>query len=403
MASNKMNNIILVDNDSVAAKSSDFIISRNDLKYCPRIYKKYSLEPEYQESVTVLFVFQKDKLIRYLIKELDILLRKGGLFNIILVDNRSHSQYLRSTSQVKYEFSIATNGRYTLESSQSMNGVLSLMYRKQALVLQQGDTINSWSFGIVSNGKKNEWVLALIDSIKRQNIPEYEIIICGPSPYGTGLSSRDQHVTISNNITVTDDIRAPISHKKNRIIELSKYNNLCVLHDRYLLPDNWFKQFREFGNYFDALCLRTISEDGKRFTVDWMKYYYPLTSRFKINGALAYDEWHEEAIIPGGVILVKKNLVESFMLDERLHWDELEDMQFSKIAYLNGLLIRLESNNYFISRQVRHITQTSSWYHLNIRKKFSWFLGVVGNYLRYKKIIKIYYKQSGDAYDEKKY
>jgi hypothetical protein len=387
------NKHIILTNRSLPSNDENIVVVKNNLRHYQRIYKKYNLAVEGQAVITAEFVLQKDSLIRYYIKELDILLKKNGIFRIILVDSQSHSKYFRSRGQVKYEFSIATNGRYCLVSSVCENGILTLSYVKKTLVLPENDSINKWSFGIVSNGEKNDWVLELISSIEDQKIPEYEIIICGPSPFVENSFVKNNNIKIIRDVVLQDDIRAPIAHKKNAIIKEAQYNNLCIMHDRYLLQLNWFENFERYGNYFDALCLKTLTSEGKRFGVDWMKFCYPLTDRFKINRALAYNEWHEEAIIPGGVILVKKNLIEPFMLDERLHWDEIEDMQFSKIAYLNGLLINIDPDNYFVARQVRHIPQSYSWYRLKIHNKYSWLRGLLINFILFSRVAKKYYKK----------
>lgn len=393
--------IVLTKEDRRYYTDDIVVLNANKLNHQKRLYKEFNLRPEKQDKVTVEFILQNSKYIRYAIKELDIFLKIDGIFEVIIVNSKSHSRYFRSREQVKYEFSIATNGRYSLISSESKNGILILKYTKESPTLLKNDSVNKWSFGIVSNGEKNKWVLELIKSIEKQNIPDYEILICGPSPYNNKIPHHNNFVHILEDV-ITEDIRAPICHKKNAIIKAARYNNLCIMHDRYLLPTNWFENFKKYGNYFDVLCLKNLTDKGERFGVDWMKFYYPLTDRFKINRTLAYNEWHEEAIIPGGIILIKKNLIESFMLDERLHWDELEDMQLSKIAYLNGLLINVDSNNYFISRQVRHIPQQDSWYHLRVKSKYSWLRSLLANFLRFRRITKMYYKQEiRDIEDEK--
>jgi hypothetical protein len=170
------------------------------------------------------------------------------------------------------------------------------------------------------------------------------------------------------------------------------YNNLCILHDRYTLPEKWFRNFKAYGNYFDCLNLKTEDEKGNRFGVDWMKFRYPLSSRYSINRAMAYSEWDEEVIIPGGSIVIKKHQVEKFMLDERLHWVELEDMQFSKIAYLHGLMINIDSNNNFISRAVNHNTKKFNWYRIVIVNTYLWIRGLLGNLIHYSRMINKYYK-----------
>ena len=77
-----------------------------------------------------------------------------------------------------------------------------------------------------------------------------------------------------------------------------------------------------------------------------------------------YDEWDDEVIVPGAVFIAKKNLIEGFMFDERLYWDEMEDIYFSKIAHLRGLLIDIDCGNHFITKEVRQFSQSSGWVNL---------------------------------------
>ena len=373
--------IILSDRQLSYSPDNDFFcISVGDIVWDKPLYKQYGLAVEQQSSVTVEFVLQKHKLLRRIIKELDLLLAVGRQIRFVLFNNTSHAKSCRSNAQIKYEISIATNGRYKLEQTTLNGDVVEFIYIKSAPVLLVTDSINNWTFGIVSNGKNNDWVIGLIDSIRNQNIPNYEIIICGPSPFINKTTT--SNVRILKDVILDDDIRAPISHKKNLIIKNSKYNNLCVMHDRFQLPKNWFQKFKDYGNYFDILCLKYLNEKNKRILVDWMKFCYPLTSLYRRNSAMPYDEWDENIIIPGGAFIVKKNLISGFMLDQRLYWNEMEDIQFSKMAYLNGLLISVDKNNSFISKEVRQCATPSSLFHLKI----------YGNYLWLKDILKIMVK-----------
>ena len=109
----------------------------SDVNHLQQIYQKYDVVPETLENVAVEFLLQREMLARFIIKELDILLMVGGVFEITIVNSRSHSNYFRSRDQVKYEFSIATNGRYKLLSSIELegSGVLKLCY--QSLLIEK--------------------------------------------------------------------------------------------------------------------------------------------------------------------------------------------------------------------------------------------------------------------------
>jgi hypothetical protein len=383
--------IILTDNSYIpSSASSNIYIDYKDIDNSfYNTAKSFNLNIEDQSKVKILFLLQTTPNPRLLIKFLDSLLAIEGEYEIILVESQAHSGFFRSIQQIKYEFSVATNGRYYLTKSESKDGTLKLKYIKKSPTLLINDSIDKWSFGIVSGGQNNSWVIDLINSIIEQKIPDYEILLCGPSPYPYKEDEPRQLRILSDHL-INNDIRAPIAFKKNKIIKEALNNNICILHDRYILPQEWFLNFKKFGNYFDVLCLKNLSIEGNRFSVDWMKFYFPLNSRFKINRALNYDQWHFEAIIPGGAMVLKKNLVEDYLFDERLFWDELEDMQISKMAYLNGVLISIDKNNFFISREVRHKTHKGGVRFLKIIQIYNWIKALIKDFLKYRKKVNSY-------------
>jgi hypothetical protein len=244
-------------------------LDTKDINHLIRVHNKYNLQPESFDEVYVNFLADREYLIRFIIKELDILLKIGGRFIIKSTYSAAHANYIRSKSQIKNEFSLSTNGRYSLISQNIKNDILKLEYIKKEPTLGYSDSINKWSFGIITNGKKNEQVCRLVDSIIKQNIPNYEIIICGPFQNN---SYKNIPITILDDVVLKDDIRAPITIKKNNIAKVAKYENLMIMHDRYLLPDDWFIKMKQYGNFFDLITMLNIGPNGGRVTNDWNKY-----------------------------------------------------------------------------------------------------------------------------------
>jgi hypothetical protein len=363
----------------------DFQFSEYDLDHRFRIYNKYSIIPESLESVRVDFLIQKEKLVRYVIKELDILLKVNGIFEINLIDSKNHSSYFLSRDQVQYEFSISTDGRYVLTDIEKNGIYLKLIYTKKIPILSDYDSINKWSFGIITNGKKLDSVNHLINTIIDQKIPEFEIIICGPYPTNQNVDYRP--IRILSDVELKEDIRFPISAKKNKIISDAKFENLCILHDRFSLPSCWFDQMKLYGNYFDYLCLPTLDQFHNRFAVDWMTFGFPLTRRLYRNNSLKYSEWSTDLIIQGGAIVGKSKKMRRYKIDERLHWGELEDLHFSKVAYLDGAFISIDHENYFYSESVNHISLKNQNLKARVKNHFGWIYSIFISYCKFKKAI----------------
>lgn len=303
-----------------------------------RFHVKHDIPSESVHEVEVLFLADNHLLIRYIFKELDILLSVGGMFKLQVTEALGHGNGVRSLSQIKHEFSVSTHGRYRLKS-ESGSGTVCLIYEKVESVLIPGDSIDCWSFGIITDGKNAGKVNGLISSIEALSIPEYEIIVCG------------QHHAADQSIKVFDidlddrELRAPITRKKNRIAEKAKYENLVILHDRYLFADDWFTKMSKYGNSFELLAIPNIGPNGGRVN-DW-PVFNGLPSQPRTGGSymLPYSSYSDSLYMQGGLMIVKRSIFNNIKFDENLYWGELEDVVFSKIAYLKGYLLYIDKNN----------------------------------------------------------
>lgn len=330
---------IIWSNSKQKSEKDTLYLSIDDINHLERIWTKYKIIPQSIDEVQINFIVDRHKLIRFIIKELDILLVVGGKFLITSTHNSFHGNFIRSLDQIKYEFSVSTNGRYNMLQQKINKRQNNLVYTKQKNTLLLTDSIDKWSFGIITNGKKNKQVEDLIDSIVSQNIPNYEIIICGD------FKSDNQHIVLIDDVKIENEIRGPITIKKNKIVQQAKYENLMLLHDRYLLPNDWFQRMKNYGNYFDLLAIPNIGPNGGRVN-DWGEYNgKPSQIYRKTSAILPYSTWSDGWYSQGGLLVIKKNLYNLIKLDNRLFWGELEDVQFSQLANLNGLFYYIDVQN----------------------------------------------------------
>jgi hypothetical protein len=317
-------------------------LSLKDINHLKRIYKEYNIHPESIDEVRIEYLADKNPLIRYIIKELDIMLCVGGRFILNSTSTTVHGNYIRSISQIGYEFAVSTNGRYFMDNKTIDDIKFSSQYIKKHKTLHKDDSIDNWSFGIITNGKKNEQVRNLISSIIAQNILNYEIIICGSFEY----CDKEKFPIISiEDVILNDDIRAPITIKKNKIAHAAKFQNLVILHDRYLLPNDWYHNMKIYGNYFDLLTMPNIGQNSGRVN-DWGQHLGKPSQIYReVNHLLPYKKWSEGWYTQGGLLIIKKNFYFQNRLDNRLFWGELEDVQFSQIGNLLGWFYYLDVNN----------------------------------------------------------
>ncbi len=215
-----------------------------------------------------------------------------------------------------------------------------------------------FTFGIIT---QNNVTLTnfVIDSIEKQNIPEYEIIVVGSSD-----------IRRNNTISVSfDDTVYPgwITKKKNIITKLASYENIVYMHDYIILDNNWYRGFLHNGNNFDIIVNKISNSDGTRYR-DWvLNVDFVRGTKFKVldyiqmpilscpytwiaDGSditnilrvandtytlfLNYNDngekWQKYIYISGSYFVCKKHIMEEYPLNELLLHNQGEDVEWSQ-------------------------------------------------------------------------
>ena len=237
-----------------------------------------------------------------------------------------------------------------------------------------------FSFGIITSATgaegSLEWrdkMLCIFDSIRRQKILNYEIIVVG-GPYPTDGRNHHKlhqcpdvvHVPFDEEQVVrtlkNDDniFRKPyelkdksgithkknvkfdnsalnvhgivagwITKKKNLITQHAKYENIVYMHDYHIFQPDWYKGFLQFGSDWDV-CMNKIEDFwGHRFR-DWVSWDHPSLGKRKL---VDYDNNSEDFIkhcyISGSYWVAKKKFMEENPLDEQYLWGQGEDLEWS--------------------------------------------------------------------------
>lgn len=185
----------------------------------------------------------------------------------------------------------------------------------------------SWSFIICTDGgpkSKNHEEICL--SIEAQNIPEYEIIFatedkkyCETSPVKNKKNVKILHVPCS--------LASQITKKKNVAAGLSKYENLCFLHDYIILGPEWYKSFETFGYTQWNVCVTPLvyKNTGNR-TWDWCVASHPTLRHTNVPYEMPASKWH---YAPGNYFCAKRKFFLENPLDETLVWGQEEDIKWS--------------------------------------------------------------------------
>lgn len=217
---------------------------------------------------------------------------------------------------------------------------------------EEQSTINEWTFAIITDGRFTGRVEKQIKSIEELGVPEYEILICGDY---SGYSNTHTNVIpfLEEN---RRDIRPWITRKKNLLVKNSKYENICILHDRITFDKIWFVNLKKnLSNSFQIVVFPVLDVLDNTYRIfDWEKFenHFLDVFRFRLL-PMKYNSWDVNAMIYGGAFAIKKSIYEDIMLDERLHWSEAEDVLQSELKSLNGYFLELAKDSILYSTRHR--------------------------------------------------
>lgn len=291
---------------------------------------KFKLESFDQIELFNCFTKKNGKFLPLVFKECFALLRKGGVFNIIY-----KSSLIGLTPQrIEEIFWWLFQGKYLILNDERKNNSYLLSIKKIESTIQKEEGIDFWTFGMVTNGVRKDFIYKSIESIRKLKIPHYEIIICG---HYEGEKGNDIKY-----IPFTDrDDKGWITKKKNIIAENATYQNLVIFHDRIIFNKDWYISMKKYGNYFEVLTCRQTLENGQRVG-DWLTTnvgYKDKGFMYKIE-ELDYRDWNMATYIAGQLIIMKRDIWKKIPWNETIYWGEGEDIEYSERLTEAGFIPR---------------------------------------------------------------
>lgn len=296
-----------------------------------------------------------------LLKEWFYLVKKNGYLVIDyqpnkLCDSKKLEEIMiwlwKGTFKIKYHWFISKDNKKNLskdkinlniklnKKNESFRNGLRFICQKTKSLKIPNDGIIKWTFGIITNGKRGDWVQQIIKSVRQQKIPHFEIIICGTY---TGKVGKD---IIYIPFNKRDD-KGWITKKKNLIVQKARYENICMLHDRMVLDKNWYKGIKKWGNCFENLgCVQTYN--GSRVN-DWIASHFFVENRerdkFSFESYVNYPDWYESVWFLGQLNIFKKYIVvkNNLWWNENLYYGQREDYDFSKRLNKSGFIHRFNN------------------------------------------------------------
>ena len=171
------------------------------------------------------------------------------------------------------------------------------------------------SFVVISNGKKIDKTNLVLKSIVYQNIPRYEIILCGDYDINKVPKLAQANLVYAKNKPAAD--AGLLGEMRNMGCKRAKYKHVVILDDDMTLSTSWYKNLLKYGEDFDILTSKVILPDGTRFW-DHATYCPPDASFPPCYGhvILEANETDEHVYMSGGQAWIMKSYV-----SKRIKWD----------------------------------------------------------------------------------
>ncbi len=216
-------------------------------------------------------------------------------------------------------------------------------HKQQQLAAEQDQGLGEWSFCIPVGPEEPTFLNACVERILQLNLPQCEILLCG-TPHPDFLFF-DQVRIVGQHITAPP---VHITRKKNTLARAARFPNLCIIHDRVLLPLNFYDAVCRFGDNY-PLCgfqsfyfadqynliprkysdFNTIEQDLSReldisavtradtalISKLFYCYQHPARSQF------GHD------YLTGSLYLCKKSVWDHCPQNEQLYWNDYEDIE----------------------------------------------------------------------------
>jgi hypothetical protein len=215
---------------------------------------------------------------------------------------------------------------------------------RPALISGERDD-QGWTFGILTAGQSAN-AQQMIRTILDLPGPEREIIICGPAQENLPDDPRIRTIDLEQ-----PEARGWITRKKNLIVDAARYSNLCLMHDRFVFPEDFFGVMGNYGNDFAFVTFPEpyYPHQNRSCSIRYPDYQV-LLQKEQLQEAIdtrifqqdnvyhpRYDDFYETAFCCGGVYVAKKNLWNLVRQDESLYHAECEDILFGLRCQQKGI------------------------------------------------------------------
>lgn len=231
----------------------------------------------------------------------------------------------------KILFSLFADGLELLEETKWLDESIIMTVKVNRKVVAPAK--EGWTFGIIYDGSKLNNLTEFIKSVEgMRGLREYEIVICGPR-VDAMETDRVKFVEFTDKFSTY----GWITEKKNVIVKEAQFENLCILHNRYVLDPGFLEGFEQFGYDFDAISCRQIEKNGRRFP-DWVA----TSGWWTLNAVsiLEINDYNHNIYINGGFIVAKRTTLLKNPWNPLIFWNQAEDVELSRRLSEAGIVAR---------------------------------------------------------------
>jgi len=308
------------------------IINKSEAGRINNLYRLSEYQPETFDFVELknCLTSSNNRFLPIILKECATLVKTRGKLTVFYNPKQDKINPKSLEETIAWLF----NTKFKILSHEQAGGLWTLSLERTSSDLIKGDDVDKWTFGMVTNGVRMDFIDKSIESIRNLKIPHYEIIICGTYPKKIEKDMRYIHFT-------ERDDKGWITKKKNLIAQAASYENLCIFHDRIVFNKDWYKGMKKFGNSFDVIsCVQKLST-GVRVG-DWLTTNVDITDvgyMYRIE-ELDYRDWDKNAYVSGQLTIIKKTVWKKVPWNEKIYWQQAEDIEYSSRLTAEGFLPR---------------------------------------------------------------
>lgn len=189
---------------------------------------------------------------------------------------------------------------------------------------------HGYSFGIITNGQRNEKLLRLINTIRLQKTPldSYEILIAGCVDEIASLQG------IKTFPMVEAASQGRLGAMRNVLARAATFNKFVCLDDDFLLHPKWAEAVEEVRGDFDVATSIILNPDLSRYC-DWVNIIENYTF------LRAYHEMFDKCqYVTGGYGIYKDFIFLEHSWNDDLGFYQGEDVSFSKRLFDAGFQLK---------------------------------------------------------------